>query len=79
MSEKKKAALTDAAKNETKPIQSAKPDRLSLNQFCMRLSETDQRVALMGAFEFSERAAGRMYDTEVAYRARYAEFIKKPA
>lgn len=79
MSEKTKAALPDAAKDKTKPVQRVEPDRLSLNLFCMRLSETDQRVALMGAFEFSERAAGRLNDTEAAYRARYAAFIKKPA
>lgn len=57
----------------------AAPVRLSLTEFCMRLSEQDRRVALLGAFEFSERNAGNVQDTEAAFNARFKAFTNKPA
>jgi hypothetical protein len=51
---------------------------LTLDEFCERLSESDRRVELIGAFHFSERQAGRLKDAESAYRARYQAFMKKP-
>jgi hypothetical protein len=52
---------------------------LSLNEFCIRLSKTEKRVELIGAFEHSERVAGRVKDTTENYAARYDQFLKKPA
>jgi len=52
---------------------------LSLNEFCIRLSQTDKRVEMIGAFNAQEAAAGRHNDTEAAYEARYADFITQPA
>ena len=52
---------------------------LTLTEFCRRLSESERRVALIGGFEFSEKAKGRLKDTEASYKARFAEFINQPA
>jgi hypothetical protein len=52
---------------------------LSLNEFCTRLSKTDRRVELIGAFQSSEKRAGRNKDTESAFAARYSDFINQPA
>lgn len=58
----------------------AKPvAKLSLNEFCARLSTTDKRVELIGGFEHQERVAGRRSDTEESYSKRYTEFLNKPA
>lgn len=51
---------------------------LSINDFCARLSETITRPELIGAFAHVERAAGRVKDTGVAYRARYDHFVNQP-
>lgn len=61
-----------------KPVESAGTP-LTLTEFCMRLSERERRVALIGGFEASEKRAGRVKDTESAYHARYVEFTNKPA
>lgn len=52
---------------------------LTLHEFCARLSETVNRPELIGAFEFVERRAGRMRDTEQAYRDRFTAFTNSPA
>ena len=51
---------------------------LSINDFCARLSETITRPELIGAFAHVERAAGRVKDTGLAYRARYDLFVNQP-
>lgn len=51
---------------------------LTLQEFCIRLSADDRRVELIGAFEATERRAGRQKDTAEAYAARYKAFINKP-
>lgn len=71
-----KPKKVDAPEGDKAPAQDV---ALTLNEFCIRLSETDGRVTLIGGFEAVERAAGRTKDRESAYRARYAEFINKPA
>jgi len=52
---------------------------MTLAEFCTRLSVTVKRVELIGGFDHSERAAGRLSDTAENYAARYAAFINKPA
>lgn len=52
---------------------------LTLNEFCTRLSATDKRVELIGAFEHAERVAGRAKDTEPAFAARFTAFVNQPA
>lgn len=52
---------------------------LTLDEFCSRLSTTDKRVELIGAFHHGEKVAGRSKDAESAYAARFAEFVNQPA
>lgn len=53
----------------------AQPPKISLMEFCQRLSETVSRPELIGGFEFIERRAGHLKDTEADYRARFDAFI----
>ena len=71
------------AKNDTTAPAEAEtpvvnPITVSLNEFCIRLSETVTRPELIGAFEFSERTAGNARGTTEEYKARYTAFINKP-
>lgn len=52
--------------------------KLTLNEFCTRLSETVNRPELIGAFASTERASGKASDTEAAFQDRYNSFINKP-
>jgi hypothetical protein len=52
---------------------------LSLDEYCTRLSASDRRVELIGAFHSEEAAAGRTVDTAPAYSARFDQFINRPA
>jgi hypothetical protein len=52
---------------------------LSLDEFCTRLSTTDKRVELIGAFHHAEINAGRSKDTESAFASRYFSFCNQPA
>lgn len=52
---------------------------LSLDEFCTRLSSTDKRVELIGAFHHVEKVAGRVQDTSGNFAARFEAFAKQPA
>lgn len=52
---------------------------LTLDEACQRLSVTDRRIELIAAFHHTETAAGRLRDTEEAYRTRLAAFASSPA
>ena len=70
-----------ANKNPTQPDAEAVVEqvtKLTLNEFCVRLSETVSRPELIGAFENAERRARRLKDTEAAFRARFDDFINTP-
>jgi ppGpp synthetase/RelA/SpoT-type nucleotidyltranferase len=69
----------DVAESVTTPQSEVAEFDLTLQEFCMRLSNIDKRVELIGGFEHSERVAGRAKDTESAYRQRYTAFINRPA
>ncbi|MBB3017710.1 hypothetical protein FHR70_000750 [Microvirga lupini] len=62
-----------------KPVESAGSEPLTLTEFCIRLSKRVKRVELIGAFEFVEKAAGHVRDTEEAFQGRFDAFIKQPA
>jgi hypothetical protein len=63
-------------KNDTPVVPTApQPPKISLTEFCQRLSETVSRPELIGGFEFVERRAGRLKDTEAEFRARFDAFI----
>ena len=65
-----------AAVAEAAPAPAA--ERLTLTVFCTRLSETVRRPELIGAFESTERTAGRSQATEAEFRARFVAFSRKP-
>jgi hypothetical protein len=52
---------------------------LPLHDFCLRLSETEERVELIGGFEADERFNGRKKDTAENFAARFHAFVSKPA
>ena len=54
-------------------------DDITVDEFCTRLSKTDKRVELIGAFHFDEKQAGRIKDADSAFSARFVEFANKPA
>lgn len=57
--------------------QAAQP--LTLDEFCIRLSQTDTRVELIGAFNSVEKRAGHFKDFESAYQSRFTAFVNQPA
>jgi len=57
---------------------SAKEPKLTLTEFCIRLSANVRRPELLGAFEFSEKRAGHLKDTEKAFAQRFEAFKNKP-
>lgn len=59
-------------------VTAAPAPAVTLNEFCLRLSETAHRPELIGGFEATERAARHHSDTEAAYRARFDTFVNKP-
>lgn len=69
------------SETETQPAPDAAapaPSEVTLHEFCVRLSVTDRRPELIGGFEFTERVAGRVKDTEAAFQSRYDAFVIKP-
>lgn len=70
-------------KTETQPTAAAAAPgdtfALPLSEFCTRLSSTDKRVELIGAFNYVETQADRIKDTEANYRARFLAFTNQPA
>lgn len=61
------------------PVVTEPSIKLSVDDFCVRLSETDRRVELVSAFCSVERQAGRVSDTADNYASRYQVFLNKPA
>lgn len=58
----------------------AEPEpKVSLMEFCLRLSSRDRRVEMIAGFEHVEKAAGRLADAEAAYAARFDAFVNQPA
>ncbi|HSW64265.1 MAG TPA: hypothetical protein VLH56_13300 [Dissulfurispiraceae bacterium] len=52
---------------------------ISLEDFCLALSNTDKRVELLAAFHSVEKAEGRTHDTNSAYLSRFQQFLHRPA
>lgn len=71
-------AKSDTTQPEAKS-QATNSPAMTLHEFCTRLSETEKRVELLGAFEAKERKAGRNKATAEVYAASFAAFINKPA
>jgi len=56
----------------------AQPLKLSLHEFCARLSMTVRRPELIGGFEHHERINGHLEDTEAGFQASFSSFRNKP-
>lgn len=54
-------------------------DEITLTEFCVRASQRDRRVELLGGFHAAETRAGRVKDTEEAFAARLTAFATQPA
>lgn len=62
------------------PIPEPAPEiPLALDEFCMRLSATERRTSLIGAFHLVQRRAGRLTAPESFYRTAFAAFVHAPA
>lgn len=69
------------AKAETPAVEEVTPAQnfdLGIDEFCSRLSATDKRVELIGAFHHCEVLEGRAKDAASAYSARFAAFANRP-
>lgn len=55
------------------------PAPISLDEFCIQLSQKEPRVELISGFHYTELAAGNARDTAEAYQARFVAFLTKPA
>lgn len=53
-------------------------EQVTLEEFCLRLSNSDRRVELIGAFHFVEKQASRFKDAESNYASRFSAFVNKP-
>ena len=73
-----KATQPEAASVPAQPVEPAEYP-LSLEEFCTRLSVTDKRVELIGAFAHEETRAGRTKGLASEYEARFRAFVTKPA
>lgn len=53
--------------------------KMSVKEFCARLSTTDRRVEMIGGFYSDEVRLGHFSDFEPAFRSRFDAFTKRPA
>lgn len=67
----------DSPPVEVIPVSNEIP--ITLDEFCQRLSETERRVALLGAFHFEMKRQKRQTGLSSDYHAAYATFINAPA
>ena len=67
------------AKDQAVPqVVAEAPPAITLTEFCIRLSESVKSPELIGAFEFVEKRAGHVKDTEAAFKARFDAFVNTP-
>lgn len=53
-------------------------EQVTLNEFCIRLSNSDKRVELIGGFHHQETAKGTIKDAESEFYSRFLAFANKP-
>ncbi|MCW5602591.1 hypothetical protein [Nitrosomonas sp.] len=66
-------------KTHSDKVQDKPSDVITVDEFCTRLSATDRRVEMIGAFNHVEKKAGRIKDTEENFRSRFDAFVNQPA
>lgn len=63
---------------ETQASDAAESYPVTIDEFCRRLSRSDRRVELIGAFHADEKRHARVKDMEANYRSRFDIFAKRP-
>lgn len=65
---------------KSSPVQSdlSSAEPMTLQEFCILLSNSDRRVELIAAFNHTETLSGRIKDTAVEYQTRFNAFANKP-
>jgi len=66
----KETVAAEAAEND-------KPQDVTLEEFCVVLSQTDRRVEVIGAFYSTEKRAGHIKDLSATFKSRFDEFLNK--
>lgn len=64
--------------SEATPQTADAAPKLSITDFCTRLSETLSRPELIGAFAAAEQRAGHVIDTSDRFQDRFDAFIHQP-
>jgi hypothetical protein len=72
------AAKTPAPAKQASTAKEPSNFSVTIGEFCARLSKTDKRVSMIGAFHSDEKSAGRVKDSEANYRKRYDQFVVRP-
>lgn len=69
-----------AKRDQSAAPSAAEPDSfdLPLDEFCARLSTTEPRVELIGAFYADERRQGRLKASDAEWRQRFDAFAVRP-
>jgi hypothetical protein len=78
MSTETTASSATAAAEKTAAASTTTSPQITLRQFALETSVSDQRVALLHGFVFEEQVARRFKDTEANYAARFEAFATKP-
>lgn len=73
-----KDTSTPVEEKVVEPVVEQSDFPLTLDEFCLQLSNTDKRVESIGAFHATEKASGRVKDTAPAYSERFNAFLTKP-
>lgn len=71
-----KQPMAPASADTPEPVPAA--PKITIAEFCVRQSEKMTRPELLGGFEFVEKRAGRLKDTEAAYLDRFIAFQNTP-
>lgn len=74
----KQATTSPESDNPVSAAPAAPEPKITLTEFCVRVSNKQNRPELLGGFEFVEKAAKRLKDTESAYQARFEAFERTP-
>lgn len=72
------APATTATPAAAPAVQPQRDGKVTLEQFCVTLSQSDKRVAMIGAFHQEEKLAKHWKDTPAGFRARYQAFCIRP-
>lgn len=73
------ASKDNTTKSESKTTSTAPAAfDVTIDEFCIRLSATDTRVEMIGAFCADEKRHSRIKDSDANFTKRFGEFVKRP-